>query len=74
MTDWLVSFDYETPMMQVFHMARGCKGLIVTPDELRQLEKRGIRCHAPMLDPATGEYLIQLSKKDYKLACKTLGL
>ena len=75
MSDYLlVAYDWITPTMQVFHMIRGCKGLIVTPDELNKLERHGIACWAPMLDPMTGEYAVQISRKKYKQACKLLGL
>jgi len=74
MYEWGVSFDWITPIMQVMHMARGCKGLVVTVEELRKLESRGIYGWAAMLDPMTGEYLVQISGKKYKEACEILGL
>ena len=69
-----VAFDWITPMLQVFHILRGHKGLIVTVEEMEKLRRVGISCRAPMRDIGTGEYLIQLSKRDYKLACRILGL
>jgi hypothetical protein len=69
-----VSFDWITPLLQIVNMARGHKGLIVTVEEMERLRRVGISCRAPMRDVMTGEYLIQLSRSDYKLACRVLGL
>jgi len=73
MYEWGVSFDYFKAILHTINLLRGHKAFFGTLDEKDELKKRGISCHAAMLDPITGEYLLQVPKRDYRLACKILG-
>ena len=66
--DNLVYFDWITPLYQFINSARGHVSIYGTAADLKKLQSRGIKCRAPMLEPATGMYLWQVTKSDYKRA------
>ena len=73
MYEWGVSFDWITPTMHVINLLRGHKAIEGSVDEMKKLRAAGIDCHAPMLDPVTGNYLWQVKNRDFKRARKILG-
>ena len=67
-------FDWISPTMQIFNALRGHKTILGSVEEMKALEKRGVKCHAPFyVGDVDGEYLWQVKNRDYKLACKILG-
>mgnify|MGYP001825972432 CR=1 FL=1 len=66
--DLVASCDWITPAAQWLNDARGMVSVYGSAGEMKQLQMRGIRCHLPYVDVATGLYLWQITPDDYEKA------
>lgn len=70
--DWLTIFDWASPLLHLAQNAAGRVTLEVTAWEVDQLERVGVRCGAPVLDHATGTYIVTVRKSDLPKARRLL--
>lgn len=70
--EWLTCFDWLSPLLHLANNAAGQVTLQGTAFDIRELERAGVRCGAPVLDVFDGTYIFTVRKSDVPRARRVL--